>query len=539
MYFAIGSDFSSSEFVPVSGPSPSQVDDGGASVLFDFVEFDTSTSDLNINSTNVDMYAISYTMSLTDSAGKEVIAGIAATRTQMMTEFTQIPEWKIDPTPGSTAWYQQLFVRDTEGNVLRFLAPQQPGYADFAQGGADYQMQLTQYLADYVNNEVFKPNRQFSFYDKFYPNPKNTYYAQVSGDGQTMSIYSDQQKKNLYCQLNPPSNTWSNPAFPTDWHNVTGSPNSIDWGFALLGNSLAPDTPGGWGFNNGTDPAIMAILISICRGVAHLDNGCADWVNPAKYFQAGSPVNNFPVEYYAKTIHTNGLNGLAYAFAYDDIYSQNPSISFNPGTEITFSLNSLEAFKEASNVIDILTVIDCESIIEATKTNPPSLTPGTQVPGTSLGSYAGSDPLVYMIACKNFLVNDPTRAGSELEVTADVGDTIRWTMTCPGAGLKYNALITQVGIGPGGAQNSITVPIVSSAPREVFGKLNSTSKVVDEIVFTATVIAPGTTQYYIAFQITDNAGSNLGYYYWDPFITVSASSALRTEQTERVAVPME
>jgi hypothetical protein len=339
MYWAIGKDFDSGNFTAGSGPSASQINDGGADVMFDFVEFDTSTSgSYNINSTNVDMYGITYTMSLTNAAGQNVTVGLSADRGPMMGKFSTIPQTQTGNQGGNTSFYPNLMVMGSNGGHLRYLAPKAAAYGDILSGN---HMPLTQYLSTYVNNQVFKPNRQFTFYDKFYPGSQNQYWGSVDSTGQNMTIYSDSGRTQQYCTINPPSNAWGNPSFPTNWHQNSAANSSMDWGFTLIGNALVPGSANGWGFNSGTDPVLMALMISICRGVAHLDNGTTDWVNSANFFKGGADHANFPIEYYAQIIHANAPGGLAYAFSYDDIYAQNPSCFFNAGTTITFNLNSL------------------------------------------------------------------------------------------------------------------------------------------------------------------------------------------------------
>lgn len=339
MYIAVGRDFDASHFATGSGPSPSQVNDGGAPLIFDFVEFDTSSpGNYNINSTNVDMYAITYTMSLTDSENNQVTRGLSGTRTQILDQMSKIPSGTA-----ATDWYQQLFVKDPAGNVLRFLAPQQAAYQDI---GAGYHQSMTNYFSSYLQNQVFRPNRSFTFYDKQYPATKNLCTATVSADGQTMTIQHQEGGSTDPIKLSLPVNNMTSAQLQSNWHNVSGAAGTIDWGFMLFGNSLVPGLPGGWGNTDpvysGPDNAIMALLVSIVRGVAQMDDGCTDWVKSSNYYGTAM------TEYYAKIIHANALNGFAYALAYDDVFGQNSSVSFNSGANISFSLNSLEAFSVES-----------------------------------------------------------------------------------------------------------------------------------------------------------------------------------------------
>lgn len=337
VYFAVGSDFDSTSFPASSGPSSSK----NQTVMFDKVEFDTSTAgSFNINSTNVDFYALSYTMSLQDASGNNVTVGLNSTRTTILTALSNIPQVNTGANPGNTAIYQQLFVTGANSNIVRFIAPKTAALSDWG----TYSQEFTHYLDDYIRNKVFVANRQFSFYDKFYPAQLNTYYGQVSSDGQTMSLYTDQARKNLYLTLSRPTNGFGKPDFSKDpqyFHNTSGTENNqMDWGFMLLGNVAGTGLAANWG----SDPAAMAILVSICRGVAHLDNGCTDWVNVANFYQgdSGSSTMNQPIEYYSKILHANAPGGAAYTLSYDDVYGQNSSVFFNAGQAISIALTSLE-----------------------------------------------------------------------------------------------------------------------------------------------------------------------------------------------------
>lgn len=174
-----------------------------------------------------------------------------------------------------------------------------------------------------------------------------------------------------------------------------------------------------------------------------------------------------------------------------------------------------------SNTINILSIIDVQAILNA------NLPKGTATSPTFLGSYTASDAFVYMIASSGFIdSNDTTRADSELVIDANIGDTIQWELSCPGSGLQHNAIIASVVIGPGGSQNSISAPEATTVYRHLFSEAGSPGyQVVEATIYTATVLAAGTTQYSISFQIMDNSGNSLGYYAWDPFVKVPNSSS--------------
>ncbi len=169
-----------------------------------------------------------------------------------------------------------------------------------------------------------------------------------------------------------------------------------------------------------------------------------------------------------------------------------------------------------ANTINILSVIDVETIL-ANK-----LPVGTATNPTSLGSYGTSDIYVYMITSRGYIDSaDKNRADSELIIDANVGDTIQWELTCPGSGLQHDAIITAVTPGSQPNPPSIATPVAIVTYRTIYDTAGSPGyQIVKQTDYCSNVLASGTTQYSISFQIMDNSGNNLGYYSWDPFVKV-------------------
>lgn len=169
-----------------------------------------------------------------------------------------------------------------------------------------------------------------------------------------------------------------------------------------------------------------------------------------------------------------------------------------------------------ANTINILSVIDVETILAN------NLPVGTATNPTNLGSYGTSDIYVYMITSRGYIDStDQNRADSELVIDANVGDTIQWELTCPGSGLQHNAIIA--GVTPGSQPNppSISAPVPVVTYRNIYDTAGSPGyQVVKQTDYSSNVMASGTTQYSITFQIMDNLGNSLGYYSWDPFVKV-------------------
>ncbi|WP_075341663.1 AidA/PixA family protein [Tenacibaculum agarivorans] len=178
------------------------------------------------------------------------------------------------------------------------------------------------------------------------------------------------------------------------------------------------------------------------------------------------------------------------------------------------------------NTINILSVIDVETILSS------GITRGTKEVPTLLGSWGQSDSYVYMITAQGFVdSNSTTRAGSELTIDANVGDTIQWELTCPGSGLQFNAIIS--GIGVNSNSHSLSTPAATLTTRHIYTEAGKPGyQIVQQTDFVSSVVANGTAQYTVTFQIMSNEGVSLGYYYWDPFVKVLDSETYKAAKAE-------
>ncbi|SNR17285.1 AidA/PixA family protein [Tenacibaculum jejuense] len=170
-----------------------------------------------------------------------------------------------------------------------------------------------------------------------------------------------------------------------------------------------------------------------------------------------------------------------------------------------------------SNTIDILTVVDTVSLREAITSG--KLTAGTKSNPTSLGSYSASDAYIYMITANDYVVND--QAKSELTIQANIGDTVRWMITCPGGGTSSNVVLMNWTAGSGG---DIISPISLDLDIDLYvGSATVAPSGVEfqNYCYAGMLTKKGDVQYYVAFQLLDEHGNNLGFFQWDPFIKVS------------------
>ncbi len=348
-------------FGKVAGTVPQPYVVNGVDRMWDKIEFDTSTSGMyNLNPTCVDFYGISYTVEALDNTGTQRTVGLACKRSDIIDAYSNIPApASADQKYGNIGLFKQMMVESAQntGEILRIVATKASAWADWA--GADKCNRVSHFLDEYIKNECFKPNRQFSFYDKNYPTQKNIRYGVVNAAGTQINLYTDANHTTPYTvpTLDLPATSWPNPDMttPSNWQKV-GSSNAeeVDWGFVMIGNVATSGAAQYWG----SDPAAMAIMISICRGVMHLDDGTTSWVNDKNYYlgtsQSGqTPVSSssFPIYYYASILHANATGGMAYALSYDDIYGNQSQVWVNDGADVTVNIHSLEKVTVAANLM--------------------------------------------------------------------------------------------------------------------------------------------------------------------------------------------
>lgn len=356
LYFAVNQNFDQMPSFASSGPvfGPSNA------VLYDCFEFDTSSSVPNVNATNVDFFSLSYSLSAVDVNTKQLRSvGYAVDRTGVLQAFGQVPSCAASQQTGNTGIFELASVKDSSGNVVRILAPKAAGLTDWSGATLDQQIQNAQLAShfwdDYINHYCWKPNRQFSCYSKLH-NPANSgsdntvYYGAVDASGQTLSLFTDAARSMPYAgapTLPRPSAPFGVPSFappppnqPSLYHNVDSNLGPIDWGFLIGGNVAGAGQGAYWG----TDPVAMAILVSICRGVMHEDEGCTIWTDAGQYYLGngkGASTADMPIYYYAQILHQQSIGSAAYALSYDDVYGSDPSIYFDSSTPVTLQINDI------------------------------------------------------------------------------------------------------------------------------------------------------------------------------------------------------
>ncbi|ATB43162.1 hypothetical protein CYFUS_008642 [Cystobacter fuscus] len=168
-------------------------------------------------------------------------------------------------------------------------------------------------------------------------------------------------------------------------------------------------------------------------------------------------------------------------------------------------------------VIDVLVVVDAESIMEQFQGN---LSTNPAKP-----TYIGTNSnLVYMFVKGDEVVSG--QATSNLNVAVKTNNLIRWraaslTMNTEYSVILNSCLITQGQslISPPQPINpSVYVPVPTVSGGTVTGETRQTFT---DFYFQAVGLNTGQVTYTFSFAITNNDGNVLGYFKWDPNLSIS------------------
>ncbi|KZL07809.1 hypothetical protein PsAD2_04178 [Pseudovibrio axinellae] len=356
IYFSIYDNFQPFNYI---GP----MSDKSNKTLFDKIEFSVG-SGTYINSTSVDFYGISYVISGIDIKSQSSVSyGFNQKRSAVITALGKLPNPPQSQQIGNTDIMKKTFMTNDSKEVLRVLSPKSMMYGDWGSNSDEqklWALRYAQFLNDYIAKHCFVQNRKFWFFGKDHYNTGDTpYFGKVSSRSDVVSLWTDESCTQPYSvqtlpkpvtQLNE-SNIFANYA------NVTGvDPQYINWGYLLLGNVAGSEAANHWQ----QDPVCLSIMVSICRGVMHLQNVPSPfdpqnppwndptkqiWTKPAQYYMGdgnGNSTNDFPIFYYARILHQLGLNGRAYALSQDDVYGSDTTIHMTSNSSATIELFGLD-----------------------------------------------------------------------------------------------------------------------------------------------------------------------------------------------------
>ena len=116
-------------------------------------------------------------------------------------------------------------------------------------------------------------------------------------------------------------------------------------------------------------------------------------------------------------------------------------------------------------------------------------------------------------------------AGNELNIKAETEDVIRWRETSLSLNSDYVTLLYAF-VQTSGDATLISPPMPLLAKVKVplpnpAAPLQPGSQEIESYFWETTVLNPGSVTYHFKFMIVGRDGSVAGYYWWDPFITIS------------------
>lgn len=176
------------------------------------------------------------------------------------------------------------------------------------------------------------------------------------------------------------------------------------------------------------------------------------------------------------------------------------------------------------STINVLIAVDGATLAQQVKDG--SLPAGTANAPTPLGSYANSNVYIAMIAPNSSIANG-TQGQSELQISANSGDTVEWAITTFDNNFDQTPYLYSSSFSPAAAINT---PL-SYACGQAYAYLATgnppaalPTKFINQVsTVSGTILEVGVTiQYTLSFALVNNStGLIIGYFTWDPFIVVN------------------
>ncbi|MBO9553928.1 beta-1,3-glucanase family protein [Cellulomonas sp.] len=241
-------------------PAPWSSGDANKNILFDWSELTYNDAGLWLNSSQVDMFAVPHTVTVTGASGTRKSGELVANGRDST----------INGIAAQSGWANTV-VRRSDGTVLRVLAPGKAAGAGLLS---------TTYLDSYIASAWSAYTGKTLTVVPFADQPGTRYYGRTSGTVMTFTNGSGGQ----VAQFNRPS--------------------SADvWG--CDGALLAPN-----------DTVVGPIARTLC---AALNRGTLGTVDTQPSTDASQFYKSNPANQYARIVHQNMKDGKAYAFAFDDV----------------------------------------------------------------------------------------------------------------------------------------------------------------------------------------------------------------------------
>jgi hypothetical protein len=176
------------------------------------------------------------------------------------------------------------------------------------------------------------------------------------------------------------------------------------------------------------------------------------------------------------------------------------------------------------STINVLIAVDGAAL--ASQVADGSIKAGSSGSPTNLGAYGSSNVYIAMIAPNSYASNG-TQGQSELQITANSGDTVEWAITTFDNNFDQTVYLYGSTFSPVG---SINTPLsfassqvhnylaTGNPPASTPTKFTNQTNTVSGTIQIITQI-----QYTLSFVLVNNSnGTIIGYFQWDPFINVNS-----------------
>jgi hypothetical protein len=185
--------------------------------------------------------------------------------------------------------------------------------------------------------------------------------------------------------------------------------------------------------------------------------------------------------------------------------------------------------KGTMRIVDILVAIDCDQIVEDYKNQDDAHKRSTDPAKPT--QLADSKKYIYMITKSSDVLSG--NAGDALNVRVNLGDIIRWRETSLTNDFDYSAVFTQfIALPSSTGRITAPAPVGGVSGDEVFAKKEpepiqgtapwkASMQLTPYHYWQCSTERPGTVTYHWVFQILDTKGQSLGYFAWDPWITIA------------------
>ncbi|MEO0731417.1 MAG: AidA/PixA family protein [Bacteroidota bacterium] len=163
------------------------------------------------------------------------------------------------------------------------------------------------------------------------------------------------------------------------------------------------------------------------------------------------------------------------------------------------------------NIVDILLVVDAATLV------------AKYPAGTAANPTVVPAPLIYLMADSAFV--DFGQASKELKISIQSLDEIRWRSTSLSLNGAYFSLLYQFKLVHGDQIITPPVPLLAEVQTplpNLADPSQPTLQTINSYFWTSTALGPGEMTYTFYFMILDRHQQPLGYYFWDPFIQITA-----------------